>query len=537
MSKPTRKNGRDFVHCLKRVLGIHKLHIFFAIISLSLSFATSLFSHNPAYGQDNTGVEVDLNVLDQYRSPSASPNQRNLIPLPAYTNNQMNERMRQYKEALEKRARAQRKQSDIANQQKPKLKAQSEAFLQYPRAVNAVPNLRTRPLSPERVTEPILHPSEYRKGIAFKETPLPQTKPSKLKKAAYKLSAASGNPQSPTAKATNNAKIASQGKAPIPNAKPKIPHNIVLASTAPSVIKAQTIQNQNKAHNSTQKNKQIDKELLALPKEPIELAALAPAAAHDNSLTIRAAPSLSVAPLVSTMDLTEKVIERATTDKIKKEPQTSKKHETKTIRPPLAKKTADKKLEPKKKTEDGDIVSGPKSMPDLPVEKVETQDDKDKESFVAENGALLKRHQVLQDAKTNTAKSEEKEEINLTAVTPAPTDIATIDGGITKVTLPYDESGTDLDMAAMAAIKRDIIDVVPSIPDARIQIQSFASTTDQGLNSDRRISLSRALAMRAFLMDQGIKPNQIDVRALGDETSQSPVDRIDIYMITSGKTL
>jgi len=46
--------------------------------------------------------------------------------------------------------------------------------------------------------------------------------------------------------------------------------------------------------------------------------------------------------------------------------------------------------------------------------------------------------------------------------------------------------------------------------------------------SPRRLSLSRALAVRAFLIDQGVRSTRLDVRALGDKTGDGPADRVDI---------
>lgn len=65
-------------------------------------------------------------------------------------------------------------------------------------------------------------------------------------------------------------------------------------------------------------------------------------------------------------------------------------------------------------------------------------------------------------------------------------------------------------------------------PDLRIQIHGFATSADNGQTSARRISLARALSVRAYLMDSGVDPNRLDIRALGDETETTPIDRVDI---------
>ncbi|HYD19252.1 MAG TPA: OmpA family protein [Patescibacteria group bacterium] len=61
----------------------------------------------------------------------------------------------------------------------------------------------------------------------------------------------------------------------------------------------------------------------------------------------------------------------------------------------------------------------------------------------------------------------------------------------------------------------------------RLHVRGYA-TGDDGQSSARRISLSRALAVRTYLMEKNIKPNRIDVQAKGSETDRSPTDRVDL---------
>lgn len=64
--------------------------------------------------------------------------------------------------------------------------------------------------------------------------------------------------------------------------------------------------------------------------------------------------------------------------------------------------------------------------------------------------------------------------------------------------------------------------------EGRLQVRAYATGEDGTASSARRIALSRALAIRSYLMDQGIKPARVDVRALGSETDRSPIDRADL---------
>lgn len=65
----------------------------------------------------------------------------------------------------------------------------------------------------------------------------------------------------------------------------------------------------------------------------------------------------------------------------------------------------------------------------------------------------------------------------------------------------------------------------------RLQIRGFAKGDGSDTSSARRMALSRALSVRSYLMDKGIKPVRLDVRALGSETDQQPIDRVDLVFV------
>lgn len=66
----------------------------------------------------------------------------------------------------------------------------------------------------------------------------------------------------------------------------------------------------------------------------------------------------------------------------------------------------------------------------------------------------------------------------------------------------------------------------------RIQIKAFASTApDQHPSHARRLSLSRALAVRSHLIKQGVPSTIIDVRALGEPKDGMPADRVDVLLL------
>jgi outer membrane protein OmpA-like peptidoglycan-associated protein len=62
----------------------------------------------------------------------------------------------------------------------------------------------------------------------------------------------------------------------------------------------------------------------------------------------------------------------------------------------------------------------------------------------------------------------------------------------------------------------------------RLQIRAYASSPDGNKSTERRLSLSRGLAVRSYLAEKGISPTRLDVRALGSETGKMPKDRVDL---------
>jgi outer membrane protein OmpA-like peptidoglycan-associated protein len=65
----------------------------------------------------------------------------------------------------------------------------------------------------------------------------------------------------------------------------------------------------------------------------------------------------------------------------------------------------------------------------------------------------------------------------------------------------------------------------------RVQVMAYASGSDDG-GKARRLSLSRALAVRTYLIEQGIGSTRIDVRALGNTAEGGPGDRVDLVVVS-----
>ena len=66
----------------------------------------------------------------------------------------------------------------------------------------------------------------------------------------------------------------------------------------------------------------------------------------------------------------------------------------------------------------------------------------------------------------------------------------------------------------------------------RIQLKAYAgSTSSDGGSGARRLSLSRALAVRTYLIDNGVRSTRIDVRALGAAADNGAPDRGDVVVL------
>lgn len=79
----------------------------------------------------------------------------------------------------------------------------------------------------------------------------------------------------------------------------------------------------------------------------------------------------------------------------------------------------------------------------------------------------------------------------------------------------------------------DVVARLKKSESSRLQIQAFAKADKQEHSTARRVSLSRGLSVRSYLLEKGIPASRIDVRALGDNTLEPPIDRVDLIFIKS----
>jgi len=184
------------------------------------------------------------------------------------------------------------------------------------------------------------------------------------------------------------------------------------------------------------------------------------------------------------------------------------------------------------------VVRGAKTMPAVPaapvVKEVIFAPPTDE---AAETETIFERHQKAQGMKAQIRKDDR-------VIKPArkPNIIQASKAGfeaplprVLKRVYPFGVGEITLLDPQMAALKDEVVREFSKKQDWRVMIRAFASPVGEGLNSDKRIALSRAIAIRKALMEGGIDPAVIDIRAEGtpvqiNPKENAPLDRIDLYI-------
>lgn len=107
----------------------------------------------------------------------------------------------------------------------------------------------------------------------------------------------------------------------------------------------------------------------------------------------------------------------------------------------------------------------------------------------------------------------------------------------TDVSLPSDETrilfapdSADLTDSAKATLD-NLAESLNANDALRIQLQAFAGGSDESAPEARRLSLKRALNVRAHLVDRNVRNTRMDVRALGIKSDGGPADRVDAVIV------
>ncbi len=118
------------------------------------------------------------------------------------------------------------------------------------------------------------------------------------------------------------------------------------------------------------------------------------------------------------------------------------------------------------------------------------------------------------------------------AASTAPVQTANVpQGGGVPGRVVFPPNVTDVADQARPALDA-VIRSMKSDDQLRIQLVAYASGAPDQASQARRVSLSRAIAVRSYLIEQGVRSTRIDVRALGNRPdSGGPADRVDIVAV------
>ena len=64
----------------------------------------------------------------------------------------------------------------------------------------------------------------------------------------------------------------------------------------------------------------------------------------------------------------------------------------------------------------------------------------------------------------------------------------------------------------------------------RLKLLAYADAANQTVSQSRRLSLARALAVRAYLIDEGVRSIQFEVHANGKNLEGGPPNRVDVIV-------
>lgn len=170
------------------------------------------------------------------------------------------------------------------------------------------------------------------------------------------------------------------------------------------------------------------------------------------------------------------------------------------------------------------VVTGPKTMPSVPAGAVTAENVFDTPAMPEEpEPTLMARHQQQQQPQDAAEPAS-----------PSPPQQAeeSASGQSAQQSLPFEKGVTGVENPPLDAL----IATLRARPDTRLIIEAYASPVDDGENSDKRIALARGLNLRKHIIEQGIDSHRIDVRALGRQSQQKPLDRVDLKAYKPQKT-
>lgn len=116
------------------------------------------------------------------------------------------------------------------------------------------------------------------------------------------------------------------------------------------------------------------------------------------------------------------------------------------------------------------------------------------------------------------------------AQAPAPQQAALPPTAIDQLTVPFAPDSADPPRDAVRSLSA-LAAMLAENDALRLRLNAYAPGATAEESRSRRLSLSRALAVRSRLVDAGISSTRIEVRALGNAATEGPLDRVDVIVL------
>ncbi len=94
----------------------------------------------------------------------------------------------------------------------------------------------------------------------------------------------------------------------------------------------------------------------------------------------------------------------------------------------------------------------------------------------------------------------------------------------------FDDRSAKISDTARAPLE-ELSNAMKENENLRVQLLAYASGTSETASQARRLSLSRALAVRSYMINPGVRSTRMDVRALGNKAESGPADRVDAVLV------
>lgn len=273
------------------------------------------------------------------------------------------------------------------------------------------------------------------------------------------------------------------------------------------------------------------------PLSPAVSAAVQKALADEQVITVPPLPAVSVEAPTTVAPMTVEKTAKVEPTKPQEEPKAA--PETKATQPPFAlaptpkEKTSDRMSEAG--TDDATSIMGVPSDVKIASAKddkfsTETPLDEALREVEKADAPVVPEETPAPPPATATAASEPAAEPQPEQIASAATTAAQAVPSHDEMCVMFDTKSSTLSAQAEQYLD-NIAQQLNDLPETRIQLRAYADTIGGSESDARRMSLSRALMVRSYLADKGIKPARLDVRALGSKTTRSPNDRVDIIFL------